>query len=501
MKSSILKFIYIINIFNLSVFAQNKNQIAMQNTWPKGITYEIFVMAFADSNGDKIGDINGMTSKLDYLSDLGIEAIWLMPISPSPTYHKYDIIDYYGIDPQYGTMADFKKFVAQAHQKNIKVIIDVVVNHTSSQHPWFLSAKSDKNSPYRDYYVWSADTNLIKKEPNAWHKVPNQKERYYGIFWGEMPDLNYDNPKVREEVKKIGRFWLLEVGVDGFRLDAARHIYPDDEQEKSHAWWVEFRKAMQEVKKDVYLVGEVTMSDSLVAPYFKGLHANFNFDLAENILKAVKNGRDTAIVKKLVKSYQLFSKESPNFIDATFLSNHDQNRYASELKADVEKIKLAVSILFTLPGSPYLYYGEEIGMLGVKPDEQIREPFLWTPNQNDKMNTAWRMPINSTADSVKALSMQIADPNSIFHHYKKWINTRRTSEALTLGTLEEVKNSNKNILVFNRLYNGEKLMVIHNLSGKPQDLAFLSPKSKIIYGTLSNDILSPYSSVIFKLNK
>lgn len=188
-------------------------------TWPHAVTYEIFVQSFYDSNGDGVGDINGMTSQLDYLKDLQIEAVWLMPIGPSPSYHKYDITDYRDIHPDYGTMDDFKNFVRQAHQRDIKVVIDLVINHTSSEHPWFEAAVTDKNSPYRNYYVWAYEDSIkeriAKKEVTLdsdnitqWHKSEGNDQLYYGFFYGGMPDLNFDNPKVREEVKDIGRFWL-----------------------------------------------------------------------------------------------------------------------------------------------------------------------------------------------------------------------------------------------------------------------------------------------------
>ena len=196
-----------LSIFYFSCATLTEESPPLTSNWPNGVTYEIFVQSFADSDGDGIGDINGMTGKLDYLLDLGIGAVWLMPISPSPSYHKYDVTDYKGIHPDYGTMDDFKKFVEEAHEKNIKVIIDLVVNHTASGHPWFIEASSSPENPYRDYYVWadkdSIADQLAKKEISQdsdnitqWHAVNGDttKEHYYGFFWGGMPDLNFDNP-------------------------------------------------------------------------------------------------------------------------------------------------------------------------------------------------------------------------------------------------------------------------------------------------------------------
>ena len=220
------------NIMNLKSYWNTTGE----DIWPTSFFYSVFVQSFYDSNKDGIGDIEGLTKKLDYLKDLGIEAIWLLPVHPSPTYHKYDIMDYYDIHPDYGSMNDFKTLVEEAHERNIRIIIDLVVNHTSDQHKWFKEALKG-NEKYIDYYVWSNDKELINKEPNHWHKPIKAKskkirnKKYYGFFWHEMPDLNYDNPKVREEIKAIGKYWLQDIGIDGFRLDAIRFTYPEEEAE------------------------------------------------------------------------------------------------------------------------------------------------------------------------------------------------------------------------------------------------------------------------------
>ncbi|MCB0847580.1 MAG: alpha-amylase, partial [Bacteroidetes bacterium] len=212
----------------LLVSCTSKNshsELSTMNTWSDKIFYEIFVQSYADSNGDGIGDLPGLTQRLDYLAELGIDAIWLMPVHPSPSYHKYDVVDYYGIHPDYGTMEDFKEFLHQAHQRGLKVILDLVVNHTSHLHPWFIESQKGPDNPYREYYIWrdleEVKDEISKKELTTdsdnltqWHQSGDDPERYYGFFWHEMPDLNFDSPKVREEVFKIGEFWLREVGVD-----------------------------------------------------------------------------------------------------------------------------------------------------------------------------------------------------------------------------------------------------------------------------------------------
>ncbi|UII18943.1 alpha-amylase family glycosyl hydrolase [Fulvivirga ligni] len=503
----------------------------MIDSWPKnGLTYEIFVQSYCDSNDDGIGDIKGMESKLDYLQHLGVEAVWLMPIMPSPSYHKYDVTDYKAIHPDYGTIDDFKAFVDSAHQHNIKVVIDLIINHTSDKHPWFLEAIKGEDNPYRDYFVWankdSIAEEISKKETTfdsdniqQWHAVNGDEEgeHYYGFFTGMMPDLNYDNPKVREEVYDIGKFWLSEVGVDGFRLDAAKHIYPDDRAEDSHAFWEEFQQKMQEVKPDVYLVGEVWANTETQAPYAKGFSALFNFDLAYSILNTVNEGADQSafvsghslemnkeksLVQGFMDNQKAFQKLNKDFILATFLSNHDQNRVMSVLGDDPAKAKVAASILLTLPGAPYLYYGEEIGMKGMKPDENIREPFLWDVGEADTGRTSWMEAKFTTEQTVAPLSVQSNDPNSVYNHYLNMIHLRRTSEALTNGSISIMDFQNPQLVAFVRQAEGQTLYVVHNISADAQELKDeLLDGKEVLYKSFENeDIkeLPAYSTIILK---
>ncbi|WP_345247841.1 alpha-amylase family glycosyl hydrolase [Nibrella saemangeumensis] len=478
------------------------------NSQPKlgetGVHYEIFVRAFCDSNGDGIGDLNGVTSKLDYLKDLGVSAIWLMPVNPSPTYHKYDVTDYYGIDPEYGTLDDFKRLLAEAHKRDIKVIIDFVINHSSRQHPWFQEAIKGKDNPYHDWYVWMSqkeidslniatrETTADSGERNPWHRVSGApfSEKYYALFWSGMPDLNYDNPKVRQEIYKAGKFWLQEVGVDGFRLDAARHIYPDWEEPKNHQFWEEFGREMEAAKPGVYTVGEVWTRAEHIAPYFRGLKANFNFDLSLALQEIVAKERDTAeVVTMLVNNHTIFRQVNPRFIDATMLTNHDQNRIGSVLKGNVNHLKVAASLLLTLSGNPYIYYGEEIGMLGMKPDEYIREPFLWDTKEKDLQRSRWRRPRYSADSSVVPLASQQQDPNSLFTHYRKLIRFRNSHPVLNdnLSVLEASSIQQKGIIAFTRRSGNRSVLVVHNLSKDGRDV-ILYPASaaegkRIIFDT------------------
>ncbi len=460
----------------------------MEVPFPYGVKYEVFVMAFADSNGDGKGDLKGLTQKLDYFSELGVNGLWLMPIMPSDTYHKYHVTDYKGIDPDYGTMDDFKIFIAEAHKRNIKVISDYIINHTGDKHPWFLESIKGKDNPYRDYYVWAPkdSVEVLQKDEqwgpdtdNAqrWHEVPGDTsgEMYYGYFNGQTPDLNFDNPKVRQEIYDAAKFWLLEVGVDGFRLDAAKHIYPNNRAGDNHTMWQEFRAEIQKIKPDAYLVGEVWSDSKTVAPYLKGLPSLFNFDLGYLITEVVKTGSDSVeLVKRYKEINDYYTSITPDFLDATFVKNHDQVRILSELGGNVEKAKLAAGILLTFPGTPYLYQGEEIGMLGLKEDMDRgqRESFIWSEGKSDALQSNWYAARFSTDQTVTPFSKQKEDPASIYNYYKKFVHYRNSSEALTLGTIESTEMSVKEVVSFVRKHKEQEVLVLHNVSDVELTLDF-----------------------------
>ncbi|WP_425639410.1 alpha-amylase family glycosyl hydrolase [Algoriphagus yeomjeoni] len=452
---------------------------SVENYWPKaGVTYEIFVQSFNDSDGDGIGDLNGVTEKLDYIAELGANAIWFMPIMPSPSYHKYDVTDYKAIHTDYGTMDDFKRLLDEAHKRDIKIIIDLIINHSSSDHLWFQESKKGRDNPYRDYYVWAQkDTiaDFIEKKVitldsdniRQWHDPGFGEDFYYGFFNGGMPDLNFDNHMVREEIFDIGRFWLEEVGVDGFRLDAAKHIYPDERASDNHEFWIDFRAEMTKIKPDVYLVGEVYDKKEVVAPFLPGLPALFNFDFHYTLIESLNKMDGMLLVKKQKDVLDFYQSITSDFIDATISSNHDQPRLLNELGSDPEKYKQAIAILMTMPGAPYLYYGEEIGMLGLKPDEQIREPFLWDVKEKDTGRTTWIEPKYSLDKTVTPLALQKDEPTSYFNHYKELIYLRNTNPALAIGSLELPSTSYpKSVMAYSRKLSNQEVVVLHNLGKK-----------------------------------
>jgi glycosidase len=436
------------------------------------------------------------------LKNLGVDAIWITPFCQSPSYHKYDVVDYKKIDPEYGTMDDFKHLIAEAHKRKILIIKDFVINHTSDQHPWFLEAKKGKNNPYRAYYNWMTPQKIDSMgvatreasggswELKPWHFVnKNDDEKYYGLFWSGMPDLNFDNPKVRREIYDIGKFWLKDIGVDGFRLDAAKHLYPEWEAQKCHAFWQEFKQEMTTAKPNVYLVGEVWADAKIVAPFFKGLNANFDIDACLKLWEIIKTGKEQDFIKTLLANYQTFSQANPDFINATIIDNHDQNRIGNTLEGNIGKMKVAANLLLTLPGEPYIYYGEEIGMFGQKPDENIREPFLWDVKSADKYRTSWIKPTFTTESTVKPLSIQKTDINSIYNHYKKLISFRKSQVAMrqvSPANLKESSIKQEGIIAFIRPHSSGDLLVIHNISSEDKNIT-LDTKSqffkKIIFKT------------------
>lgn len=487
-----------------------------------GVFYQIFVRSFADGDGDGLGDLQGIIQRLDYLNDgdpttttdLGVTGIWLTPIHPSPTYHKYDVVDYYSIDPEIGTLEDFRELVAEAHSRGMKVILDLVFNHTSSQHPWFLSARQGPDSPYRDYYVWAQEgTNLTRRGPwnqQVWH--PAGDSHYYGLFWGEMPDLNLANPEVKEEVKRIAQFWL-EQGVDGFRLDAAKHLFEYDPSHSAVKWWQEFRAYLLDLKPDIYLVGEVWDSPHVVAPYYSAFDSCFNFDLASKIEPIVRFGLDTGLVEAVLKQRESYRQVAPEglFIDAPFLSNHDQDRIMSRLFGNWEQAKTAASIYLTLPGNPFIYAGEEIGMQGRGDHENIREPFKWYEVEGPGQTT-WRSLTFNVGRWQPSVESQDQDPNSLLNHYRRLIQLRLLEPALKYGELVPAGGeANPRVLAYGREWEGSRVLVLHNISRLEQTVSISAeewPLEEVLFTQGAAEVmreegsylvnLAPYSTLIWK---
>jgi len=439
--------------------------------WNDAVFYEIFVRSFYDSDGDGIGDLQGLTQKLDYLNDgdpatdddLGITGIWLMPINDSPSYHGYDAVDYRAINPDYGTMADFLAFLDAAHARGIKVIIDYVINHCSTQHPWFV-ASSQNTAGYRDYFRWSP-TDPGQSGPwgqDVWHW--HSSGWYYGLFWSGMPDLNYETPAVKDRMFDTATYWLDTIGVDGFRLDAVLYIIEEGGQLQNTAstlqFWQDYNAHVKAVKPDVLSVGEAWTATNIVLQYVTQdrLDFCFEFDLSYATIGAVNWSDAGYLGDKADQVYGLY----PHLQFGTFLTNHDQDRVLNVLGHDEGRARVAAGIYLTLPGIPFVYYGEEIGMIGSGAHENIRSPMQWTdgPNAGFTTGVPWQ-PINSNYQQYNVLVEQ-QDPGSLLNWYKRLIDVRNQAPALRRGTHDPLASSASPVLAFVRRHEQQTVLCLAN---------------------------------------
>ncbi|HEY4596829.1 MAG TPA: alpha-amylase family glycosyl hydrolase [Thermoanaerobaculia bacterium] len=488
--------------------------VQWQHDWARGaVFYEVFVRSFEDSDGDGVGDLRGLTARLDYLKGLGVDALWLMPVFESPSYHGYDTTNYEKIQPAYGTGDDFDRFLSEAHRRGIKVILDFVMNHTSSQHPWFVDSTS-LGSQHRDWYVWRFD-NPGWQQPwgtgPTWH--PNPKGGtpatwYYGIFWSGMPDLNFSTPAVRQEMERLATSWLGR-GVDGFRLDATRHLFangPGDlqnDQPETHDYLREFAAVVRQAKPQATLVGENWTETPKIATYYGStavvregdeLPMTFNFPLAEAIVKGVRDGEASGIAAK----YQEMAEVYPaGIIDTPFLTNHDQPRVATQLGNDPAKLRTAAAVLLTLPGAPFLYYGEEVGLQNGPggADEFKRTPMPWDASSGGGFTTGQPWHDFAPGRDTANVAAETADPDSLLAYYRKLIQVRHASAALKKGDFNLLTPGDRSspVLAFVRQSGKERVLVVHNLSageaqagpftisGKRMDLLF-GPNVKPVKG-------------------
>lgn len=466
--------------------------------WQDVVFYEIFVRSFKDSTGDGIGDFQGIIQQLDYLNDgdpttqddLGIGGIWLMPINPSPSYHGYDVTDYYAVNPEYGTMEDFKELLAEAEKRGIKIIIDLVINHTSTQHPWF-KASQDPDSEYHDWYIWSETHPQIPGPwfQNAWHRNATNGLYYYGIFWGGMPDLNFDNPEVSEEMMNISKFWLEEVGVHGFRVDAARYLFTDgisqQDTRETIEWFEDWREFYKAINPDALTVGEVWTDLQVTARYAHGMDSLFMFDLAEDI----KNGIYAPNPSRIINSYLDSLTYFPDGHFSTFLANHDQQRVMSFFNNDIEKAKTAAFVYLTGPGVPFIYYGEEIGMTGNKPDELLRTPMQWTGEEGAGFTTGspWQR-INYNHQDINVLD-QKDDPDSLLNLYRNLVHLRNQNAALRTGAYLPFTTNCQRIYPILRVEGDQAMIVLANLGRNTMEGCTISIEESHLSGQYQVDVV------------
>jgi alpha-amylase len=489
--------------------------------WHDSIFYEIWPRSFKDSDGDGHGDFRGMTEKLDYLADLGIDGIWLTPIFEAPSYHGYDFVDFFAVEEDYGTMEDFEEFLAAAQARGMKVILDLVINHISDKHAWFLrSAAGDP--AYADFFLWETERpadwgRAWEETPNpeaVWHWNDTRQAYYYGAFGPSQPDINLENPTVREEINKLATFWL-EKGVDGFRLDAVRYALEESvdgqlmqaDSPGTIAYWTAFTKHVASVNPEAKLIAEAWADMPRVALYNddgKGLHSAFDFDfgyVVTGLLNDVERSADFGTVaagappttgrEALWQNLLDRQAHAPMAYYAPFLTNHDQVRVMHALGGDFNKARIAASLLFASPGCLYLYYGEEIGLsqYTTGDDTYKRAPMPWDNSATGGFNTtgtfwiddprwvpwmddfrpwwsSWweQLRTNPARANTLSVAAQQANEDSLWHHYRRLIAARRALPALSTPTeLRLYPVAAEQVYLLEALREEERALVIVNL--------------------------------------
>ena len=433
--------------------------------------YEVFVYSYQDSNGDGIGDLNGLRSRLDYITGMGYNALWLMPIMPSPSYHKYDVLDYMDVDPQYGTLEDMRALVQDCHARGIRIIIDLPVNHTALRHPWFLEAaqslqKRQEDSPYIDYYCFS-------REPGSKSVQLNGTKWYYEeqFSGGGMPDLNLDNPAVLEEIRGIAAFWLRDMDVDGFRLDAVTSYYAQDVA-RNVAFLDTFKAMCEEIKPGSYLVGEAWVGLTALAGYAQSeVDSFFLFPAsqAEGFIVKSMLGRSPN-AKTYAAGLESVLEAMPDTLLAPFLCNHDTGRSVGLIQGRQlpERAKFAQGALNMLPGNVFTYYGDEIGMVGAGDDPNKRLAMYW----NDGDMTTQPPGVTKLEYAYPCVDDQLADPASLLNYCKAVNHARLRSPLIARGENSFV-HVDANVCVMKREKDGESCLIAMNFSPKAEQTVSL----------------------------
>lgn len=492
--------------------------------WQDAVFYQIWPRSFYDTNADGHGDFNGMTAKLPYLQELGVTALWLTPMFEAPSYHGYDFTEFYQVESDYGSMAEFEAFIKAAEAKGMKVILDLVINHISSEHDWFKRSAAGE-APYKDYFNWRDDMPEAgsgwghawsdNDKPDAvWYYNEQRNAYYYAAFGASQPDLNLRHPDVAAEMKKMAKFWL-DKGVAGFRLDAVRFAMEDGPQgqadtEETIAYWQDFNQYVKSVNPEAYLVGEAWVDIPIAARYFgagKGLDQGFDFEVGYNILGLLKpdaSGEaqfgtmqsnankvaDASILQRNVQ--QRADSVAPLSFFAPFLTNHDQERIAYQLAEHDAKAKLAAAMLFSSPGTPYIYYGEEIGLTqgGTGHDVYKRAPMLWDNSPQagfSQSDASWVEQLElfganfpnwypdflsaqlSAAD--RSVSAQQAQADSVWQLYKLLIAQKKQRPELSTEGSYDVKQLDNGVVQITRELNGSKTLFVLNLGDAAADIS------------------------------
>ena len=495
--------------------------------WQDAVFYQIWPRSFYDTNGDGHGDFNGMTAKLPYLQDLGVNALWLTPMFEAPSYHGYDFTEFYQVESDYGTMAEFEAFIKAADAKGMKVILDLVINHISSEHDWFKRSAAGE-APYKDYFIWRDTMPAAgsgwghawsdNDKPDAvWHYNESRNAYYYAAFGASQPDVNLRHPDVVAEMETMAKFWL-DKGVAGFRLDAVRFAMEGGPLEQADtaetiAYWRSFNQYVKSVNPEAYLVGEAWVDIPVAARYYgdgSGLDQGFDFEVGYKILGLLKpdaSGEaqfgtmhsaqqqvaDASVLQQNVQ--QRADSVAPLSFFAPFLTNHDQERVAYQLQQHDAKAKLAAAMLFSSPGTPYIYYGEEIGLTqgGTGHDVYKRAPMLWDNSQQagfSQSATSWVEQLELFGDGFpnwypqflagqlqaedRSVAAQQAQPDSIWHLYKLLIAQKKQRPELSTAGSYNVQQLENGVVQISREFNSSKTLFVLNLTDQPADISAIN---------------------------
>lgn len=443
--------------------------------------YQIFVGSYSDGDGDGTGDLKGIIKRINYLNDgdttggkdLGVQGIWLSPIFDANTYHKYDTKDYYSIDSKFGTMDDLKELIKLCHERNVKIILDLVINHTSNGHPWFrefVKARQmgDTENKYYDYYTCVKSSE--KESGKIYYQVPNTQYYYEGNFSSEMPELNYDNEDVRQDMLDVAKYYL-DMGIDGFRFDAVKYIYYKD-TERSSAFWDWYMGELRKDHPDIYVIGECWSPESEVMEYYSAMNC-FNFDMSmaganQGMVAYTSKGKNSMYsFACYIERYQKkILAENPNGMMISFLANHDTDRIAGTFTNE-NLMKMAANLYLLCSGSPVIYYGEEIGMRGSRgssnSDANRRLAMLWG-EAGEYVTDPSEASYPQSAQIKTTVKTQQRDENSLFSHYQRVISIRHKYPAIARGEYKALDLSEKNFGGFHITYQGEDLVLLHNTS-------------------------------------
>ena len=491
----------------------------------RAVFYEVLVRSFKDSDGDGAGDLRGLTDKLDYLHWLGVDCLWLPPFYPSPLRDGgYDVSDYKGVLPEFGTLEDFSRFVRLAHDRSMRVIIDFVMNHTSDQHPWFQASRENPDGPYGDFYVWADDDTgypdariiFVDTEASNWTFDPVRRQYFWHRFFGHQPDLNYDNPAVGEAIIDALRFWL-DLGIDGFRLDAVPYLFEEEGTNcenlpRTHGFLKQVRKVIDDEYPDTVLLSEANQWPADVVEYFGEFsaggdecHMAFHFPVMPRIFMAVRRESRYPVSEIMAQTPLI----PANCQWGIFLRNHDEltlemvtdderdymwaeyakdprmkanigirRRLAPLLENDTDQIELFTAMLLSLPGSPVLYYGDEIGMgdnIWLGDRDSVRTPMQWTPDRNAGFSTAepGRLTLPVVMDAVYGYQVTnvesyLTNTSSLLHWTRHMIEVRKENPAFGLGDFTDIGGSNPSVLSYVREFGDDIVLCVNNLSRFPQ---------------------------------